>query len=145
MQLIENPFASPVFSDIVQSSAQYVDQAYSYVKSITIPASDQLLNQVVSLDRDADFLLSGVMITSATSPLAQIQFADSQGQLMSNDYIGLGAFLQGGLPVPYAIVPWRIFPAGGRILINAQDLSGVDNTVQLVFKGIKRFRLDARG
>jgi len=141
MQLIKNPFADPAFDDVVRSSAQYVDQAYSYVFNTTIPASDSLLGQVVSLDRDADFLLTSLQIVKATSPLAKIQIGDNQGQLLSNDYIYLGAFLQGGLPVPFAFVPWRIFAAGGRILVNLVDESGVDNSVQIVFNGIKRYRI----
>lgn len=136
-----NPYAAPVFADVVGPGDQFVDTAYTYVYNKTLTANQSLLGQVVSLDPDADFVLYAVQINSLTSVLGTLQLMDNQGMVFSNEPVNFGAFLIGGLPVPYAIEPGRIFAANGRILLNITDLSGAENTVQITFQGSKRYRL----
>lgn len=136
--LIQNPFAAPVFDDIVKPGTRYVDIGYSYVYNVTLSANQSLQGQSVSLDRESDFILFGIQIPTVTSPLGQLQVMDNQGQQFSNDYVNFGAYMIGGLSVPFTITPGRIFAKGGRILLNIRDTSGAENTVQIVFRGLKR-------
>lgn len=140
-KIINNPFAPPAYDGVVTPSAQFVDQDVTYVYNVVLTANQQLNNEIVQLDNDADFLLMGIQITRATSNLYQIIFADNQGQQLSNDFIYGAAFSGGGNGVPFTIVPARIFSRGGQIQIRIQDLSGATNTIQIAFRGVKRYNV----
>lgn len=136
-ELVSNPFAPPVFEGIVGRTSEYVDTAYTYVYNIALTASQVLLGQLVSLDRDADFLLLAIQLVDQTSVNFSVQFSDNQGQNFSNDFVSGGIFGA----YPFAWVPGRIFAAGGKIGINIRDNSAAPNTIQLAFRGLKRYRL----
>lgn len=139
MELIGNPLAPVAFNGVVaQQQQQFVDAPYTYVFNYTVPADETVTNLLVSLDRDADFILLAVQIIFYTSASLAVQFSDNQGQNLSNDLINVAAFGQG----PFAFVPGRIFAAGGKIGIVLQDSSGSDNSIQIAFRGIKRYRLN---
>jgi hypothetical protein len=141
-KIINNPFAAPAYDGVVSNPGmQFVDQDATYVYNIVLTANQELNNEIVQLDNDADFLLMGIQVTRATSSLAQVLFADNQGQQLSNDFVYLGAFSGGGNGVPFTIVPARIFSRGGQIQIRIADLSGAQNTIQIAFRGVKRYSL----
>jgi hypothetical protein len=50
-------------------------------------------------------------------------------------------FFQGTFSVQWPMFPEIVIPAGGRIGIDIQDLSAAPNTVQLAFRGVKRYRM----
>jgi hypothetical protein len=141
MELITNPFAPQAYEGIVGKGAQFVDADYTPIYTVTLTANQEIRGAVVSLDMDADFLLMGLIISTFTSINFQLQLFDNQQQNLSSDYVYAAAYLVGGIQVPFAFVPGRIFPAGGRIGINIKDTSGADNTIQLAFRGVKRYRL----
>ena len=41
---------------------------------------------------------------------------------------------------PTCDFPASLIPAGGRIGIDIQDTSGAQNTIELLFRGVKRYR-----
>lgn len=141
MDLITNPFAPTAYEGIIGQGANFVDADYTPVFDIVLAANEEKRGAVVSLDRDADFLLMGFLISNFTSASFQLQLFDNQQQNLSSGYVYGAAFLVGGLAVPFALVPGRIFPAGGAIGINIKDTSGAENTIQIAFRGIKRYRL----
>jgi hypothetical protein len=49
------------------------------------------------------------------------------------------------VPIPWPVSPGILFPGGGRIGIDINDLSAAPNTIQLTFRGVKRYRLPQAG
>ena len=93
----------------------------------------------VTLDTDADFLLRAVYVSSSTG-IFSIRWADSQNYWLASAMI-LSTNLPGDAGSPYPWVPEQFYPAGGRIYIQIADQSNASNTIQFVFRGVKRFRV----
>lgn len=135
-----NPFAPPALNGLAGDYPNgYIDVSFDYPYSVALTANQSLRDQVVALDTDADFVWRAV-IANASTGAYQIRFSDSQGYYLSNGMIPNNALLYGTVPLPYPIFPEIVLPAGGRIGIDITDLSGSGNTVQLLFRGVKRYR-----
>lgn len=138
-----NPFAPPAYNGL---SGEYpngfVDVDHSYVYQVTLAASQMLRDQQQPIDTDADFVLRAIQLTSNTGVFA-VRFSDSQGYYLSNGLLRSAIFLVGTVPVPFPLFPELVFPSGGRIGIDIQDLSAAPNTVELTFRGVKRYKLPA--
>lgn len=138
-----NPFAPPAYNGL---SGEYpngfVDVDHSYVYRVTLAANQMLRDQQQPIDTDADFVLRAIQLTSNTGVFA-VRFSDSQGYYLSNGLLRSAIFLVGTVPVPFPLFPELVFPSGGRIGIDIQDLSAAPNTVELTFRGVKRYKLPA--
>lgn len=138
-----NPFAPPAYNGL---SGEYpngfVDVDHSYVYQVTLAANQMLRDQQQPIDTDADFVLRAIQLTSNTGVFA-VRFSDSQGYYLSNGLLRSAIFLVGTVPVPFPLFPELVFPSGGRIGIDIQDLSAAPNTVELTFRGVKRYKLPA--
>lgn len=116
------------------------DMSFEYPFNIVLDATDTLLpNEAIRTDTDSDFLLYGLVINAFTNILFTLQFRDSSGNYFSSlpvyaaNYAG-----QGSAPYLFIGRP-RIFPPGSQLGIAIQNLSAATNTIQLLFRGEKRF------
>jgi hypothetical protein len=135
-----NPQGPPVFNGVPDASPDgYVDVDFSYVYDVTLTANQELRDQTVSTTNDADFAWRAVVM-NLNDGTFNIRFSDSQGYYLSNGYVA-NANLAADAATPYPIWPEILIPAGGRIGIDIQDTSGDSNTIQILFRGVKRFRL----
>lgn len=138
-----NPFAPPAYNGLSGDYPYgFVDVDHSYVYQVVLAANQMLRDQQQPIDTDADFVLRAIQLTSFTGVFA-VRFSDSQGYYLSNGMLRSAIFLVGTVPVPFPLFPELVFPAGGRVGIDIEDLSAAPNTVEIVFRGVKRYRLPA--
>jgi hypothetical protein len=140
---MQNPLAPPVVQGINSPPPQasgYVDVGFAYPVDITIPNAGELLtNQAYAIIANADFVWRGLIFV-ATGPFAiriydGDQYALSTGLIMSQNLTATP-----GDPFPWFPEVW--YPAGGKILYDIQDTSGVaGNAIELLFIGANRYRL----
>jgi hypothetical protein len=136
-----NPLAPPAYNGLSGDYPYgYVDVDFTYVYNVTLAANQFLRDQVLALSTDADFVWRALIAASQTG-VYSVRFSDSQGYYLSNGMIPNANFLYGTVPVPYPVFPEIVLPAGGRIGIDIQDLSGAQNSIELTFRGVKRYRL----
>lgn len=141
-----NQFAPSYFQGVnTPPSAQvlYEDRPYEYVYNP--PNGELTANQViaqdsVSIQTDADFICFGWYLSAYTG-LFQIQLTDSNGYQLQSGFVVSTAIAQTSAN-PTVFSPSHFFPAGGKIQIAIADLSGQDNPLQIVFKGVKRYRIN---
>ncbi len=135
-----NPFGSPLDNGLNNASPlNYVDVDFTYPYDVTLTADQFLRDQSISTTNDADFAWRAIVIAFSTGPF-NVRFADSQGYYLSNGVI-VSANLQGDAASPYPVFPEIIIPAGGRIAIDIQDTSDDTNVIELLMRGVKRYRV----
>jgi hypothetical protein len=120
----------------------YDDKPYEYVYQPPNGAltADQFLNpDNLTIQTDADFYAFGYYIAFATGNF-QVQFIDPTGYQLMSGMINSAAISTTSSD-PTVFSPTHPFPAGSKIQIIIQDLSGAANTIQIVFKGVKRFKI----
>lgn len=122
--------------DSSPQGAPYPDQSYDIPVNITLTAL-QALNTAQIIERDADYVWRGIILNFQTG-IYQVRFDINGWYLLSNGQI-LNANMQSDPSAPYPIFPELVVPAGGRIGIFITDLSNAGNTIQIVFRGVKRF------
>jgi len=138
-----NPHATPVLNGLTpEFPLGFIDVSFDYVYDVNLTALQQLRDQSVPIHTDSDFVLRAVILSQATGAFS-IRFNDSQGYYLSSGFMLSANFLSGTVPYPYPIFPEMLFPAGSRIGIEINDLLGAPNTVQLLLRGAKRYRLPA--
>lgn len=135
-----NIWAPPAYNGIGQASVPsgYRDQSFDYVLDVTIGAN-LTVNEQLAIQNDADFCWRALVIQLFTGPFA-VKFTDSDWYALSNVPI-VNANLVGTPSTPYPILPEIILPAGGRIGVDITDLSGAQNTIQILFRGAKRYAM----
>jgi hypothetical protein len=121
------------------SPAGYTDVDFTYPYDVVLTAGQFLRDQTVSTTNDADFCIRGLVIATFTGAF-NLRISDSQGFYLSNGMI-VSANLIGDAASPFVIFPQLIIPAGGKIGIDIQDTSGNANTIELLFRGVKRYRI----
>lgn len=135
-----NPYAPPSYNGFNFAAPQgYVDVDFTYPYDVTLSSGQFLRDQSISTTNDADFAWRAIVIAFATGSF-NVRFADSQGFYLSNGMIA-SANLIGDAASPFPIFPEILIPAGGRIGIDIQDTSVGSNTIQLLCRGVKRFRI----
>jgi hypothetical protein len=135
-----NPSAPPAYNGLSGAGSGYVDQDFSYVYTVTLTANQMLRDQVLAIATDADFCWRALVLGAYTGAFS-FRFSDSQGYYLSNGMLVYSNLLWGTTPIPYPMLPEIVLPAGGRIGIDIQDLSGGSNSVELTFRGAKRYRI----
>ncbi len=115
------------------------DVSFDYPFDLVLTANESLTNEGIRTDTDSDFILLGLIINSFTSILFSLQFKDSSGNYFSSGpLLAANYAAQGPDPFVFPGRP-RIFGPGSSLGINISELSGAQNTIQLVFVGEKRF------
>jgi hypothetical protein len=137
---LSNPFAPPCYNGLNPCAPEgYIDVDFSYVFDVTLTALQVLLNQVTPTTNDADFVWRAMIIAFSTGAF-NVRFYDSQGYALSNGLV-TSANIVGDASSPYPLWPELIIPAGGKIGIDLQDISGNTNVIEIVFRGVKRYRI----
>ncbi len=134
-----NPVAPGVYSGIQTTAATpegYLDVGFDYVYDVVLTAL-QVRADAVAISNDADFVLRALCIQVYTSVFS-LQLSDSNGYLLSNAAL-LSTNLLGDAAAPYPMEPELWFPAAGRIGVNIADVSNAGNTIQIIFRGVKRY------
>jgi hypothetical protein len=104
-----------------------------------LTALQELTNDSVQIDVDSDFRLFAWYIALYTGEF-EIQIADSTGYYLFSGFMNSGAISQSSA-IPTIFSPAHPFPAGGKIVININDLSDSTNPLQIAFVGEKLFRV----
>ena len=91
------------------------------------------------LDNDADFVWRGIGVNYYTGAFS-VRFGDSTSYWLQSARIYYLNIINSAAS-PYPIWPEIILPAGGRIMIDIADQSGASNTLEIIFRGCKRFRI----
>ena len=126
------------------AAAVQPEPGYYYESAIlafdkVLALSAEYLNQAVSLDGDADFMLEQ-LAAIYTSSSFQVRFKAPNGRPLSNAYINaLNLIGTGQFPVYLPAPVW--YPAGGQIGLDIKETSGSQNTIQIALIGIKRFKV----
>lgn len=135
-----NPYGSPSTNGMNDDSPQgFTDVDFTYPYDVVLAGNQFLRDQTVSTTNDADFCMRGLVIATATGAF-NLRISDSQGFYLSNGVIA-SANLIGDAASPFVIFPELIIPAGGKIGIDIQDTSGSQNTIEILFRGVKRYRI----
>lgn len=134
-----NPLAPPAVQGISDASAEgYVDVPFNYTYNQTLTAN-QVLNQEVVSIYNADFVWRGLIFTS--TGLFSVQFQDGYGYYLSTGQM-FSSNMTNTPGDPWPIFPEVLYPAGGRVFLNITDLSGNSNTLQLLFVGVNRYKVN---
>lgn len=137
---IINPFAPPAYNGIVNAAPEgYIDVDFKIPFDIVVPASTELPNLARDVPTDADFIWRATVANKQTGAYS-VRFADSQGYFFADalmHYLNLSA----SATAPSVNGKEVVIPAGGQIGIDILDLSGAQNTIEIVFLGVKRYRL----
>lgn len=135
-----NVYGSPQFNGLNDDSpAGFTDVDFTYPYDVVLTANQFLRDQAVSTTNDADFAVRGLVIATYTGAF-NLRISDSQGFYLSNGVIA-SANLIGDAASPFVIFPELLIPAGGKIGIDIQDTSNAGNTIEILFRGVKRYRI----
>lgn len=140
-----NPFAPASMQGIAQPPSEVIGYEVKPFEYVYTPpngelTADQLINpDSLAIQTDADFELAAWYISLYTGSF-QIQLLDSTGYQLQSGMINSAAISQSASD-PTVLSPAHPFPAGSKIQIVIQDLSGSTNPLQIVFKGWKIFRV----
>lgn len=137
-----NPLSAPVDNGLNDAApVDCIDVGFDYPYDVILTALQSLPDQSIATTDDADFAWRAIVINVQTGAF-NIRFSDSQGYYLSNSYIA-SANLIGDAASPFPIFPELLIPAGGRIGIDIADTSNAPNTIQLLARGVKRYRISS--
>lgn len=119
-----------------QSAPQVLERAFDYAYQVTLTANQNLPDQSLAIQGDADFIVRAICGTSTGT--YTIRLRDAQNRYMSSAQIK-NANLVGSRQWPTPMFPELVIPKSGKIGIDITDTSGSGNTIELVFIGVKRF------
>jgi hypothetical protein len=141
-EVLYNPFAPPSYNGLNDASpTTFVDVDFTYLYDVVLTANQFLRDQSVSTTNDADFAWRALVVALNTGAF-NIRFADSQGFYLSNGMIA-SANLIGDAASPWPVFPEILIPAGGRVGVDIQDTSNAGNTIEILLRGVKRYRIAA--
>lgn len=137
---IINPFAPPAYNGVLNATPDgWVDRVYHVPFNVTMAALTFRDNLARDVPTDGDFIWRSTIANTQTGAYS-VKFKDAQGYEFSNGlihYLNLSA--TGAAPA--ANGKEVMIPAGGQIGIEIQELSGAENVIQIVFKGVMRYKL----
>lgn len=135
-----NPYAQAAANGIgqVATPVHYRDISFDYVYDQTLTANQNLLDEQ-AINNDSDFAWRATVVNFNTGAFS-VQFADSDWYNLSSAPV-VSANLAADPATPSVVYPEIIIPAGGIIKLNLTDLSGAGNTIQIIFRGVKRYAL----
>ena len=143
--MLQSPYAPPAVGGLNDASpAGFVDVDFTYVYDVAMPAApaagSSLRDQQQPIQTDADFMLRGISYIGIIPGAFNYRLQDSQGFYLSSGMISNGN-LSNNAASPTPVFPELAFPAGSRIGIDIDNVSGVPVQIQLAFRGVKRYRV----
>ena len=116
----------------------YVEEPAMYIAVIAMTANQNISDLAVNIDRDSDFMLTGLNGTSDGA--YTLNFRLPSGRQISNAQI-LNSDILGTANQPTAIGPPPIYRAGSTgPQLTLSETSGLANTARIIFSGIRRIR-----
>lgn len=116
----------------------YVEEPAIYYFTYTLTSDQHVSDIAVQIDRDSDFLLTG--INGSSTGTYTLNFRLPSGRQVSNFEV-LNTDLIGTANQPTAIGPPPIYRAGSNgPQLTLTDTSGGSNSIIIVFSGIRRIR-----
>jgi hypothetical protein len=112
------------------------EESYDLVFSRSLTANQALIDQALYTDGDSEFLITSVVGTSTGA--YSIRLKGPTGRYLQSAAVRNTNFV-GSAIFPSAILPALLLPANGRITLDVTDLSAAPNTIEILFRGIKRF------
>lgn len=143
-QRLYNPYAQPGLNGVNSNapSDDFIDVDTVYTYNSPLNFTGELVGQQLTLSGDSDFALRAIEIALGT-PGSQtlVRFYNSQGYYLSDNYIDSSLY-NSDLSQPFVVFPEMLFPASSRIMIdlNNVDTGGGTQTLQILFRGVKRYR-----
>jgi hypothetical protein len=129
---------SPTASSSTANQPTYVEEPAAYLFSQALTADEALQAISVNIDRDSDFLLTG--INGSSTGGYTFNFRLPSGRLYANLQIP-NTDIIGTANQPTAIGPPPIYRAGSvGPQVDLTDTSGASNQVYVLFTGIRRIR-----
>lgn len=129
---------TPSASSSTANQPTYVEEPAIYVFSSTLSSDQHISDISVNIDRDSDFLLTGV--NGSSTGTYTLNFRLPSGRQICNTEI-LNTDFIGTANQPTAIGPPPIYRAGSTgPQLTLTDTSGAGNTVIIIFSGIRRIR-----
>lgn len=129
---------TPSASTSLANQPTYVEEPAIYLFTVTLAANQHIDNAPVNIDRDADWLWTGV--NGSETGNYTVNFRLPSGRELANAEI-LNTDIIGTANQPTAIGPPPIYRAGTiGPQVTITDLSGASNVVIIVFSGIRRLR-----
>jgi len=137
---LTNPYATPAMVGTQQQAADlFIDVPFDYVYDKTLAASEELDSESVPIDNDSDFMLRGIQLGAGANTF-QFLIYDTQGYYLSDELFPGIILVNNFRYIPLPIIPELPFPAGSAIGIRIKNTDAVNPlTVQLIFKGVKRY------
>ncbi len=116
----------------------FTEEPAQYIFTQILTANQPLNNLSVNIDRDADFLLTG--INGSSTGAYTLNFKLPSGRKINNVQVSNQNMI-GTANQPTAIGPPPLYRAGSvGPQLDLTDTSGAGNTVVIVFSGIRRIR-----
>ncbi|MCC7497327.1 MAG: hypothetical protein IT160_07105 [Bryobacterales bacterium] len=121
----------------VSPQPQYYDEPGIATFDKVLAAGTEYGDLAQNFDKDADFYWTALSGTQTGA--YQVQFILPDGRNLSTSMINNANVIgTGQFPVP--IWPTVLVPAGSKIGLRLKDTSGAQNTVQICFVGMRRYR-----
>lgn len=140
LERIINPYAPPAYNGLLSAAPEgFEDVDIKIPWDIVLTAGQEVTNASRDVPTDADFIWRATVANVQTGAYS-VQFSDSQGYKLSTaliHYINLSA----SAIAPQVNGKEIVIPAGGDIGIHILELSGAGNTIQILFLGVKRYKL----
>jgi len=135
-----NPYAPPAYNGMLNAAPPgYVDVDFKIPFDFTLSANQDAPNLARDVPTDADFIWRATIANVQTGEYS-VQFKDTQGYEFSNGLIHR-INISASAIAPSVNGHEIVIPAGGQIGIHLLDLSGFTNTIEILFLGVKRYKL----
>jgi hypothetical protein len=144
-QRINNPLAPAALNGLSSIDTMFEDLHFCKSWTVTLDASENLLNQQIPLDANTDFFWFAITLkgVSPNQPFA-VRFSDSTGYELSDSYISSMFFQENsnvGVGAPVVFVPSFWMPAGSSIVVDLIEQSGATNgPIAFLIQGLKRYK-----
>jgi hypothetical protein len=116
----------------------YVEEPAMYIALVTMTPGQNISDLAVNIDRDSDFMLTGLNGTSDGA--YTLNFRLPSGRQIANAQI-LNTDILGTANQPTAIGPPPIYRAGSTgPQLTLTEISGAVNNARIIFSGIRRIR-----
>lgn len=117
----------------------FIEEPATYVFNYTLTANQAVTRVAVNIDRDSDFLLTGINGTSTGGYTLNVRLPS--GRLIASQQMISTQFVSNAPNQPTAIGPPPIYRAGSTgPELDLTDTSIASNTLQIIFSGLRRLR-----
>ena len=134
MSGFNNPYAPAVYNGMDTPKGE---QDFTYVYDGVV-AGNASINDGVATMTDAPFRWLGIVVNAYTSISFAVRFSVNGLYYLSSTALQAATYA-GDPSSPFPLLGNIIVPAGARITVDIQELSGAQNTIEILFRGVKLF------